>query len=144
MIHGHQVLPWGDQESLSNLQRELGCDILLSAHTHQIEVRAKEGKFFINPGSISGAFSYSMPDPTPSLVLMVLQGEETIVYLYVLNDKKEKFEVNKLEFSKNAGDFKKAEEEEEGEEEGEEKQDVPQSNEPQSTEQPQEGTPVEG
>ena len=85
-----------------------------------------------------------MPDPTPSLVLMVLQGEETIVYLYVLNDKKEKFEVNKLEFSKNSGDFKKAEEEEEGEEEGEEKQDVPQSNEPQSTEQPQEGTPVEG
>ena len=66
------------------------------------------------------------------------------MYLYVLNDKKEKFEVNKLEFSKNAGDFKKAEEEEEGEEEGEEKQDVPQSNEPQSTEQPQEGTPVEG
>ncbi len=134
----------GDQEALSNVQRELGCDILLSAHTHQIEVRAKEGKFFINPGSISGAFSYSMPDPTPSFVLMVLQGEEAIVYLYVLNDKKEKFEVNKLEFSKNAGDFKKAEEEEEGEEEGEEKQDVPQSNEPQSTEQPQEGTPVEG
>ena len=123
MIHGHQVLPWGDQEALSNVQRELGCDILLS---------------------ISGAFSYSMPDPTPSFVLMVLQGEEAIVYLYVLNDKKEKFEVNKLEFSKNAGDFKKAEEEEEGEEEGEEKQDVPQSNEPQSTEQPQEGTPVEG
>ena len=134
----------GDQEALSNVQRELGCDILLSAHTHQIEIRAKEGKFFINPGSISGAFSYSMPDPTPSFVLMVLQGEEAIVYLYVLNDKKEKFEVNKLEFSKNAGDFKKAEEEEEGEEEGEEKQDVPQSNEPQSTEQPQEGTPVEG
>ena len=104
----------GDQEALSNVQRELGCDILLSAHTHQIEVRAKEGKFFINPGSISGAFSYSMPDPTPSFVLMVLQGEEAIVYLYVLNDKKEKFEVNKLEFSKNAGDFKKAEEEEEG------------------------------
>ena len=70
MIHGHQVLPWGDQEALSNVQRELGCDILLS---------------------ISGAFSYSMPDPTPSFVLMVLQGEEAIVYLYVLNDKKEKF-----------------------------------------------------
>ena len=80
MIHGDQLLPWGDQESLSNVQRELGCDILLSAHTHQIEVRAKEGKFFIS------AFSYSMPDPTPSFVLMVLQGEEAIVYLYVLND----------------------------------------------------------
>ena len=63
-----------------------------------------------------------MPDPTLSFVLMVLQGEEAIVYLYVLNDKKEKFEVNKLEFSKNSGDFKKAEEEEE---EGEENQEVP-------------------
>ena len=33
--------------------------------------------------------------------------------------------INKLEFSKNSGDFKKAEEEEEGEEEGEENQEVP-------------------
>ena len=119
MVHGHQILPWGDQEALSNVQRELGCDILLSAHTHQIDVRAKEGKFYINPGSISGAFSHVMPDPTPSFVLMVLQGEEAIVYLYVLNDKKQKFEVSKLEFSKTSGDFKKAEEEDGEEEEGE-------------------------
>ena len=121
MIHGHQVLPWGDPEALSNIQRELGCDILLSAHTHQIDVRAKEGKFFINPASISGAFSHLMPDPTPSFVLMVLQGEDAIVYLYVLNDKKQKFEVSKLEFSKTSGNFKKADEEEE-EEEGEQPQ----------------------
>ena len=121
MVHGHQVLPWGDPEALSNVQRELGCDILLSAHTHQIDVRVKEGKFFINPGSISGAFSHLMPDPTPSFVLMVLQGEDAIVYLYVLNDKKQKFEVSKLEFSKTSGDFKKADEEEE-EEEGEQQQ----------------------
>ena len=121
MVHGHQVLPWGDPEALSNVQRELGCDILLSAHTHQIDVRAKEGKFFINPGSISGAFSHLMPDPTPSFVLMVLQGEDAIVYLYVLNDKKQKIEVSKLEFSKTSGDFKKADEEDE-EEEGEQPQ----------------------
>ena len=121
MVHGHQVLPWGDPEALSNVQRELGCDILLSAHAHQMDVRAKEGKFFINPGSISGAFSHLMPDPTPSFVLMVLQGEDAIVYLYVLNDKKQKFEVSKLEFSKTSGDFKKADEEDE-EEEGEQPQ----------------------
>ena len=29
MIHGHQVLPWGDIDALTNVQRELGCDILL-------------------------------------------------------------------------------------------------------------------
>ena len=49
---------------------------------------------------------------------MVLQGEEAIVYLYILNDKKKKFDVSKLEFSKNSGEFKKVEDEEdEGEEE---------------------------
>ena len=49
---------------------------------------------------------------------MVLQGEDAIVYLYVLNDKKQKFDVSKLEFSKNSGEFKKVEDEEdEGEEE---------------------------
>ena len=118
MIHGHQVLPWGDLEALSNVQRELGCDILLSGHTHVIDVKSKEGKFYINPGSISGSFSHVMPDPTPSFVLMVLQGEDAIVYLYVLNDKKQKFDVSKLEFSKNSGEFKKVEDEEdEGEEE---------------------------
>lgn len=119
MIHGHQVLPWGDPEALSNIQRELGCDILLSGHTHQTEVKAKEGKFYINPGSISGAFSYLTPDPSPSFVLMVLQGEDAIVYLYYLNDKKQKFEVSKMEFSKSSGDLKKVDDEEEGGEGGE-------------------------
>ena len=28
IIHGHQVLPWGDIESLGIAQRQLGCDVL--------------------------------------------------------------------------------------------------------------------
>lgn len=113
MIHGHQVIPWGDEVALGNIQRELGCDILLWGHSHQIDVKVREGKFYINPGSISGAFSYNSPDPTPSFVLMILQGEDAIVYSYCLNDKKAKFDVSKLEFSKNTGEIKKVEEEEE-------------------------------
>lgn len=57
MIHGHQVIPWGDIESLKCYQRELGCDILASAHTHTFGVQEFEGKYFINPGSATGAFS---------------------------------------------------------------------------------------
>ena len=71
MIHGHQVLPWGDLDALTNIQRELGCDILLSGHTHQIGVQVKEKKFYINPGSISGAFSHLIADPNPSFILMI-------------------------------------------------------------------------
>jgi len=120
MIHGHQVLPWGDLDSLTNVQRELGCDILLSGHTHQIDIKVKDKKFYINPGSISGAFSHLIADPNPSFILMVLQGEEAIIYSYILNDKNEKFELSKIEFSKGANEFKVVKDEEENEEEEEE------------------------
>ena len=120
MIHGHQVLPWGDLDSLTNIQRELGCDILLSGHTHQIDIKVKDKKFYINPGSISGAFSHLIADPNPSFILMVLQGEEAIVYSYILNDKSQKFELSKIEFSKGANEYKVVKDEEENEEEEEE------------------------
>jgi vacuolar protein sorting-associated protein 29 len=123
MIHGHQVLPWGDLDALTNVQRELGCDILLSGHTHQIGVKVKEKKFYINPGSISGAFSHLIADPNPSFILMILQGEEAIVYLYILNDKSQKFELSKIEFSKGASEYKIVKDEEENEEEEEEEDD---------------------
>jgi vacuolar protein sorting-associated protein 29 len=118
LIHGHQVTPWGDHESLANIQRQLGCDILLSGHTHVNSVTIYDGKYFINPGSISGAFSPMLPAPVPSFVLMVIQGDYAIVYLYELNDVTKKFDVSKLEFTKNSGELKnvvnnEAEEEEE-------------------------------
>lgn len=106
MIHGHQVLPWGNTESLSAIQRELDCDILLSGNTHEISVKVLDNKLYINPGSISGAFSNCIADPSPSFVLMVLQGTEAIIYLYVLNDRTQKFDVNKIEFSKGAENYK--------------------------------------
>ena len=121
MIHGHQVLPWGDIDALTNVQRELGCDILLSGHTHQIGIKAKDKKFYINPGSISGAFSHLIADPSPSFVLMVLQGEEARAYLYILNDKNQKFELTTVEFIKGGDDYKVVKEEENEEEEEEEK-----------------------
>lgn len=123
MIHGHQVLPWGDIDALTNVQRELGCDILLSGHTHQIGIKAKDKKFYINPGSISGAFSHLIADPSPSFVLMVLQGEEARAYLYILNDKNQKFELTTVEFIKGGDDYKVVKEEENEEEEEENEDD---------------------
>ena len=105
MIHGHQVLPWGNENSLSSIQRELDCDILLSGHTHEINVKAVDNKLYINPGTISGAFSNIVSDPSPSFVLMVLQGTEAIIYLYVLNDRTQKFDVNKIEYTKGAENY---------------------------------------
>ena len=106
MIHGHQVLPWGDAESLAGIARELDCDILISGNTHQIGVKVLDNKLFINPGSISGAFSNLIADPSPSFILMVLTGAEAIIYLYVLNDRTQKFDVSKVEYRKGEENYK--------------------------------------
>ena len=106
MIHGHQVLPWNDTESLSYLARELDCDIFISGNTHQIGVKVLDNKLYLNPGSISGAFSNVVADPSPSFILMVLTGNEAVIYLYVLNDRTQKFDVNKVEFQKGAEKYR--------------------------------------
>jgi vacuolar protein sorting-associated protein 29 len=40
LVHGHQVVPWGDPEALANVQRKLDVDILITGHTHKNEVCA--------------------------------------------------------------------------------------------------------
>ncbi len=57
VTHCSQVVPWGDAESLANLQRKLDVDILVTGHTHKNDVYEYEKKYIINPGSITGAYS---------------------------------------------------------------------------------------
>lgn len=79
LCHGHTIVPWGDKEALAMLQRSeslcysispfliligyagLDVDILITGHTHKFEAFEYEGKFFINPGSATGAFSGFTP-----------------------------------------------------------------------------------
>ena len=72
LCHGHQAVPWGDRESLAILQRQLDVDILINGHSHKFEAFEYESKFFINPGSATGAYSglnvYLPPLPPPPLV----------------------------------------------------------------------------
>lgn len=73
LVHGHQVIPWGDPDSLAIIQRQLDVDILISGHTHKFEAYEHENKFYINPGSATGAYN-PIADPNniiPSFVLMV-------------------------------------------------------------------------
>ena len=116
LIHGHQVLPWGDLESLGTVQRSLGCDILISGHTHKSSVVVKDNILYINPGTFTGAFSPLIEDTIPSFILMVLTGDEAIVYVYTLNDRNKKFDVIKYDYKKGAENIFRIENEEEEEE----------------------------
>ena len=103
LCHGHQVVPWGDSAALGAMQRQLDCDILISGHTHAFSAYEAEGKLFINPGSATGAFSPSFAldkEPTPSFVLMDVQQQRVVVYVYELvNDE---VKVKKIDHTKAA------------------------------------------
>ena len=56
-MHGHQVVPWADPAALAMLQRQLDVDVLISGHTHKFQAYEYADKFFVNPGSATGAYS---------------------------------------------------------------------------------------
>lgn len=90
------------------VQRQLDVDILITGHTHRNEVNEYEGKWFINPGSITGAYSSTQFEGEatgvstgiiPSFILLAIQGNKVVTYVYEL--KGDQVEVSKSEFSKN-------------------------------------------
>ncbi|KAJ6965839.1 vacuolar protein sorting-associated protein 29 [Populus alba x Populus x berolinensis] len=98
LCHGHQVVPWGDLDSLAMLQRQLDVDILVTGHTHQFTAYKHEGGVVINPGSATGAYSNITYDVNPSFVLMDIDGLRVVVYVYELIDGEVK--VDKIDFKK--------------------------------------------
>lgn len=57
LCHGHQIVPWGEPEALALVQRALDVDILVTGHTHRFEAYEHENRFYINPGSATGAYN---------------------------------------------------------------------------------------
>jgi len=86
--HGHTIIPQGDADSLLISARQMDVDVLLWGGTHKFEAYELEGKFFVNPGSATGAFSTGWwaegEEPIPSFCLMDVQGDVLVLYVYQL------------------------------------------------------------
>ncbi|XP_065594788.1 vacuolar protein sorting-associated protein 29-like [Cyrtonyx montezumae] len=98
LIHGHQIIPWGDVASLALLQRQMDVDILISGHTHKFEAFEHENKFYINPGSATGAYTALETNVIPSFVLMDIQASTVVTYVYQLIE--DDVKVERIEFKK--------------------------------------------
>ena len=97
VIHGHDLQPWGDAEALSAKRRRLDVDVLISGHTHRAEVREDDGYCYLNPGSITGAYSPASTDVVPSFILLAVQGSKVVIYVYELRG--DTVDVSKSEFT---------------------------------------------
>ncbi|EGW34638.1 uncharacterized protein SPAPADRAFT_57688 [Spathaspora passalidarum NRRL Y-27907] len=60
--NGYQIVPKGDPLALSAFSRELDVDILIWGGSHRVEAYTLDGKFFVNPGSATGAITFDWPD----------------------------------------------------------------------------------
>lgn len=98
IIGGHQVVPRGDLSSLAMVRRRLNVDVLVCGWRRKEGVVEHEGGYYIFPGSITGAFSASIPDVNPAFMLLAVQGNKVVCYVYELKDGK--VDVSKTEFSK--------------------------------------------
>lgn len=78
-------MPVGDPAALAAMARSMDVDVLLSGCTHQFEAYAYDGRFFINPGSATGAWTTDIPlpgtaqtkSPSPSLNHMATSKPDT-------------------------------------------------------------------
>ncbi|KAK5127416.1 hypothetical protein LTR85_006755 [Meristemomyces frigidus] len=113
--HGDSIVPPGDPDALLIAARQMDVDVLCWGGTCKFEAYEMEGKFFINPGSATGACSWT--DETlgdedseddgnvPSFVLMDVQGDVLVLYVYQLKKDatgNETVGVEKVSFRKNA------------------------------------------
>lgn len=98
LSHGHQVVPRGDPEALALIQRQLDVDILISGHTYKFEAYEHGNKFYINPGSATGAFNPLDVNVIPSFVLMDIQSSTVVTYVYQLIG--DEVKVERIEYKK--------------------------------------------
>ncbi|GAM82887.1 hypothetical protein ANO11243_008730 [Dothideomycetidae sp. 11243] len=134
--HGHTIIPPADPDSLLIAARQMDVDVLCWGGTSRFEAYELEGKFFVNPGSATGAASWSADDLDfdpedeaqekenarprdefagidqdtgeqkglcPSFVLMDVQGDVLVLYVYQLRkdaEGKEAVAVEKVSYRK--------------------------------------------
>lgn len=60
--NGYTIIPRGDPLSLLISARQMNVDVLIWGGSHKVETYTLEGKFFVNPGSATGAFSSDWPE----------------------------------------------------------------------------------
>lgn len=128
VIHGHQIVPHGSHDAKARMRRKLNVDILVTGResnflqytagqtfhdeiltefslpdlpdSHRNEVVLRDGFYHINPGSISGAPSALCKEVTPSFILLAIQDNKLVCYVYELQNGE--VEVSKTEFVKSA------------------------------------------
>ncbi|KAJ3258630.1 Vacuolar protein sorting-associated protein 29 [Boothiomyces macroporosus] len=78
--------------------RASNVDIVVSGGSHVFEAYEKHGRFYVDPGSATGAFTLDQDEVIPSFVLMDVRPNAFSLYIYKLITGQVK--VEKMDYSK--------------------------------------------
>ena len=119
LTHGFTLVPPADPDALLIAARHLDVDVLLwSGGAHRFEAYELEGRFFVNPGSATGALATGWvaddegpggkgggEGTVPSFCLMDCQGDVLVLYVYMLREGEQGgVSVEKVSFRKGAAE----------------------------------------
>jgi vacuolar protein sorting-associated protein 29 len=69
---------------MSNKAKELGVTLLISGHSHELKTSQHGGVYFLNPGSMTGAYSALKVNAVPSFMILEFKTSEIVIYEYSL------------------------------------------------------------
>ena len=99
LTHGAQIKPRGNQSQLEKLAIENKYQILVSGHTHKEGiVLTKKGILLINPGSVTGAWSF-IATGNPSFVELNVNKITKEIEVNLFQKEKQSMEINHLKYS---------------------------------------------
>jgi len=89
LTHGAQIRPRGDHSQLENLAIEKKYNIIVSGHTHKEEIfLTDKGILLINPGSVTGAWSFVASGVPSFIELNVNESTKEILIDLIQIDKR--------------------------------------------------------
>ena len=94
LTHGSQIRPRGDHSQLENLAIKKEYNILISGHTHKEEIfLTKKGILLINPGSVTGAWSF-VASGIPSFSVLCVDDKIKGIIIKLFQIDKQTREIN--------------------------------------------------
>lgn len=78
------ILDRNDVGMKQMIARQMDVDILVTGGTHMFKSYEKHGRYYIDPGSATGAFTLDSEDIVPTFVLMDLSASGFSLYIYKL------------------------------------------------------------
>ncbi|MFX1587675.1 MAG: YfcE family phosphodiesterase [Promethearchaeota archaeon] len=96
LTHGHQIASRGNHAQLESLAMDNNYNILISGHTHKEEVfLTSKGILLLNPGSVTGAWSF-LASGNPSFIVLMINEKTGGIYAILYQMDKFSSKINEL------------------------------------------------